>query len=107
MIICRSAAAGAIGDILARNLDWPGAEEIEERLKRQIESGGGDPEAAAQMQLLQGQVAQLSQALAVLDADRSVAREKLKVDAFNAETQRMKVVGNTGTGIRGQALNSP
>ena len=100
-------AAGAIGDILARNLDWPGAEEIEERLKRQIESGGGDPEAAAQMQLLQGQVAQLSQALAVLDADRSVAREKLKVDAFNAETQRMKVVGNTGTGIRGQALNSP
>jgi hypothetical protein len=85
-------AAGAIGDILARNLDWPGAEEIEQRLKAQIEGGGVDPEAAAREQMLQAQVAQLSQALAVMEADRSVAREKLSIDAFNAQTQRMKVV---------------
>ncbi len=95
-------AAGAIGDILARNLDWPGAEEIEQRLKSQIE-GAPDPAAAAREQALQAQVAQLSQSLQALSADRSYDERKLAIEAFKAETMRLKVVGDAG-GITPEAL---
>ncbi len=95
-------AAGAIGDILARNLDWPGAEEIELRLKGQIE-GTPDPAAAAREQALQAQVAQLSQSLQALSADRSYDQQKLAIEAFKAETLRLKVVGEVG-GLTPEAL---
>lgn len=85
-------AAGAIGDILARNLDWPGAQEIEARLKAQIEGQGGDPEAAMRAEALAAQVAELTRILTAMSADRSVQNQKLLIDAFKAETDRLKAV---------------
>jgi len=96
------AAAPVIGDLLARNLDWPGADEVAERLaallpaQAQNADRGGDPQAQA----AQAQLAQMSQALtaakaeiAALRQDRSHAASKLEIDAFEAETNRLKAIG--------------
>jgi hypothetical protein len=83
--------AQVAGDILAKNLDWPGADEIADRLKalqQQAQQAQGpqqppqDPAAMAKLQLQ----AQDQQTRAQLD------QQKLQIDGFEAETARMKVV---------------
>ena len=91
------AAAPLIGDLLAKNLDWPGADEVAERLQAMLppQARGADPQAQA----VQAQVAKLTQALAAAQAqvtalqqDRSNAARKLEIDAFEAETNRLKAM---------------
>lgn len=92
------AAAPVLGDLLAKNLDWPGAEEIARRLKALLppalqEGGAGAAGAGPQaMQAAQGQVAQLSQKLQALMADKSLDQRKLEIEAFKAETERMAIL---------------
>lgn len=90
------ASAALIGDLLAKNLDWPGADEIAERLKKMLPAQlqGQDPQAQAAQQ----QVQQLTQALQQMqqqvndkNADRQVDMDKNRIDAYNAETNRLKV----------------
>jgi hypothetical protein len=92
------AAAPVIGDLLAKNLDWPGADEVAQRLASLLppQARGEDPAA----QSGQAQTAQLAQALAAAKAeiaalrqDRSHAARKLEIDAFEAETNRLKAMG--------------
>jgi hypothetical protein len=102
-------AAPLIGDLLAKNLDWPGADEVAKRLQSMLppQAQGADPQlqaaqaqlqaAQAQAQAAQAQAASLSQALtaaegeiAALQQDRSNAARKLQIDAFEAETNRLK-----------------
>jgi len=85
------AAGGAIGDLLAKNLDWPGADEIAERLKPQ----GENPQTAQLQQVIQ----QLQQALAQAQAaandkekDRQIDTAKLQIDAYKAESERLKLM---------------
>lgn len=89
-------AAPMIGDLLARNLDWPGADEIAERLGAMLpaQMKGGSPEAEA----AKGQIAKLAQALqtagakiAALEQDRGHEARKLEIEAFEAQTNRMRV----------------
>jgi hypothetical protein len=97
------AAAPVIGDLLAKNLDWPGADEVAQRLQALLpaQARGEDPQAqAAQAQAVQAQVAQLTQALAAAKAeivslrqDHSHAARKLEIDAFEAQTNRLKATG--------------
>jgi len=96
------AAAPVIGDLLAKNLDWPGADEVAQRLSAMLpaQAKGGDPQAQQQMGAAQAQLAQLGQALAAAKAeiaalrqDRSHAARKLEIDAFEAETNRLKAMG--------------
>lgn len=86
------AAAPVIGDILAKNLDWPGSEEIAERLQAMLQQqqGGQDGDPAAQgeqqvkmaeLQIKQGESQQKAQ----------MEQGKLQLDWFRAETDRMKV----------------
>ena len=85
-------AGAVIGDLLAKNLDWPGAEEIAERLKPK----GQDPQTAQMqqaMQQLQQALAQAQQALNDKQQDRQIELGKLQIDAHKAETDRLKVVG--------------
>ncbi len=96
-------AAPLIGDLLAKNLDWPGADEIAERLKamlppeiKQGEVKAGDPGAEA----AKAQLAKLAQALQAagakikaLEDDQGLAARKLEIEAFEAQTRRMAVVG--------------
>lgn len=82
-------AAPIIGDLLARNLDWPGADEIADRLKALVErqNGGGiPPQMQQQMQQMQDALQKLQTAYETLKQDKTI-------DAYNAETNRLKVAG--------------
>jgi hypothetical protein len=89
------AAAPVIGDLLARNLDWPGADEIATRLAALLPAQvrGASPETQA----AQAQLNQLGQALAAAKAeiaalrqDQANAARKLEIEAFEAETNRIR-----------------
>jgi hypothetical protein len=92
------AAAPVVGDLLARNLDWPGADEIAGRLAALLppQAKGADP----QVQASKAQMAKLAQALAAaraeiagLKQDRAHEARKLEIEAFEAETNRLKAMG--------------
>lgn len=90
------ASAALIGDLLAKNLDWPGADEIAERLKKMLPAQlqGQDPQAQAaqqQVQQLTQTLQQMQQQLNDKHADRQVDIDKNRIDAYNAETNRLKV----------------
>jgi hypothetical protein len=87
------AAAPLLGDLLAKNLDWPGADEIEKRLQ------------AAMQQMQEPQAPQQQgpdpAAMAKAETDRFNAQvkaqqgeQKLGIDAFNAETQRLRAAAS-------------
>jgi hypothetical protein len=93
-------AAPIVGDMLARNMDWPEADELSDRLKAMLppQIMGINP----QMQQLQQQMQQmdaeakqviggLQQQLSAMQADKSLEAEKVNIDKYNAETNRMKL----------------
>lgn len=91
------AAAPLIGDLLAKNLDWPGADEIAERLNAMLPAQlqGESPEAEAakaQIQKMAEIIGQLKGENEALKADKGIESRKVEIDAFNAETQRLKAV---------------
>jgi DNA repair exonuclease SbcCD ATPase subunit len=105
-------AAPIIGDLLAKNLDWPDAEEIAARfralLPAQIQGQDAQQQqqqeqqlqqlqqlqqqAAQQIQQLTQQVQQLQQRLEAEKEKTALELRKLEIDAYNAETQRIKAV---------------
>ena len=83
-------AAPIIGDLIAKNLDWPGAEEMAERLQKMLPSAlqGADPEKE-QMK------AQLTEATAIiqqLQADRTIFEQKNQIDASELALKAEKIV---------------
>jgi len=96
------AAAAVIGDLVAQNLDWPGADQIAERLKgllpENLREGGEQgipPEIKAQIeqgaQLIQQLQQQLADAQSKADdaaAQNALKAEENKIKAFEAETDR-------------------
>ena len=82
-------AAPVLGDLLAKHLDWPGADEIAQRLKAllppQLQAQGPGASPAPQ-------VAALQQQLAALQADKTLQDRKLDIDQFRAETDRMETL---------------
>jgi hypothetical protein len=94
-------AAPVLGDLLAKNLDWPGADEIAQRLQQlqaHMMGGqqGGDPQAQAaaqqQMQKLASMVQQLQAQLQAIEADKSLQGQELQIKAYEAQTKRMAEV---------------
>ncbi len=83
------AAAPVIGDLLAKNLDWPGADEIAKRLEHLNPANKGAIPPEVQQMIQQGQEAikQLQAKVQELEADKSI-------DQYNADTKRMQVVGD-------------
>lgn len=96
------------GDLVAKAQDWPGAEELAQRLKKTIppeyleetdEHGQPiekppaiPPEVQQAMAEGQQQLQALSSENEALKSEMNLKLEKLKIDAFNAETQRIKVL---------------
>lgn len=106
MIQAYPPAAPVLGDLLAKNLDWPEADEVERRLKAllppQLQEGGGqqDPMQSPQVQQmvqqgtqmiqqLQQQVAETSQQLEAAKQDQINKSAELKIKAYEAETARL------------------
>ena len=93
-------AAPVIGDLLVKNLDWPGADEIAERLAKAMgqategEEGpqGPDPQALQAVQQYAVALRQLQQKYEALEADKSLEARKLDIAAFEAETKRLSAM---------------
>lgn len=91
--------AGALmGDLVAQNLDWPGADDIAERLKSMLPppAQGQNPQmmqAQQQIQQMQQQMGQMGQQLQEAQRDKTLEARKLDIDAYNAETNRIKAAG--------------
>jgi hypothetical protein len=99
------AAAQVMMDLLAKNLDWPGADEIAERFKAMLppQLQGVNPETQAlQQQLMavqqqaQQAIGQLQTQLQQVQQDKTIDAKKLEIDAYNAETKRLQA---TTTGM--------
>lgn len=100
-----------VGDLIAKNMDWPGAEEISARLASQLPPGIMDkqldqlpPEAKGMVINLRNQLQQLGQkyqtAVAMLgseDKDRALEKEKIDKD-FEAKV--MKVMADLETKLK-------
>jgi len=111
MIQAYPPAAPVLGDILAKNLDWPQADEVARRLQAllppQLQAADGataNPlqhpavrqvakQAVATIGGLQQKAATLEQQLSALQQDRAIEDQKLQIDAFKAATERMKAAG--------------
>ena len=102
-------AAGLIGDLLAKNLDWPGSDQVAERLKAMLPPqarGQVDPmvqqlqgmlqqqdaQAKQAVATLQGQIAELQKQAADKAADNALKARELEIKAADAETKRMAVL---------------
>jgi hypothetical protein len=97
------AAFQIVGDYWAANSDFPGADELADRLKRGLPPqyrAGPDPQVQAvtqHAQQLLGQadqeVAQLKQQVAQLQAQAKDKDDELKIKDYDAETRRLAAVG--------------
>jgi hypothetical protein len=87
-------AAAVVGPHLARNLDWPGADDIAKDLEKlspvNQQQQGLPPELQQGLQKMQARLQQLEQENAQLKGDRSVDLAKVQVDGFKADTNRMR-----------------
>ena len=91
-------AAPVIGDLLVKNLDWPGADEIADRLRKamgQAEGEAPDPQAGQAQAVVQkyaSALQQMQQRYQALEADKSLEARKLDIAAFEAETKRISAM---------------
>ncbi len=106
------------GDIVMRSYDFPMAEEMAKRLEKTLppnlldkKEGELPPQVQKQMQEMQQQVEQLGQALEAasnhaeeLEAESKSKQAELGIKAFDAETNRLKVLGTAMTPEQVQAL---
>jgi hypothetical protein len=92
-----------IGDLAFKSMDFPGADEIAERLKKLLPpqlqetdeegQGGLSPEAQAMIQQLQQQLEQAMAAAEGTQAELELKAAEVKIKEFEAETRRMQVMG--------------
>lgn len=101
-------AAGAIGDLLAKNMDWPGADEIAERLEKMLPPPlqKKNPQLMQMQQQLQMQDQAAKQAIAQLQRELQTAKtdkqsemialkikeHEAQIKAFDAETKRIQAM---------------
>jgi hypothetical protein len=90
-------AAPLIGDMLAKNMDWPEADEIADRLKKMLppQLQGQDPaaqQAQQQIQQMAQEIEKLGKQVQDTTQNNMIEAAKIKVDSYNAETNRLKVV---------------
>lgn len=79
------------GDLVARAQDWPGADKIAERLEQTMGQPQIDP---AQVQKMQQELQKLQMENQGLKLEKKNDEAKLQIDAYNAETQRIKALSD-------------
>ena len=87
----------AAGDLFVKNMDWPGAQEMAQRLKKMIDpkllQEEDDPALQAANQQIQAMQAQMEQMYNMLqNVGKSMEAQKLRIDEYNAETKRIQAV---------------
>jgi hypothetical protein len=86
-----------IGDLMVKNMDWPGAEEMAERLNKMIPAelkGEDDPMAAAQQQIaeMEQQLAEQTQTVGALMAEREGMMNQIASKQADKEINRDKLM---------------
>jgi hypothetical protein len=101
-------AAGLVGDLVARNMDWPGADEIAERLKRKL-----PPQLSGEAPPLEAQIAQVRQqayqeALAQADLNRVQGlAAKSEADAVKAHAEAQDAATRTLSSVSAAVYGAP
>lgn len=97
------ALIGIIGDLLFANADFPGADEIAQRLRRMApkqaltdQPGPQDQQLQQQTQQLTQMVQQLNQKLQDKSADENIRAFEAMIKGFDAQTKRLTALGNAG-----------
>src|SRR5574343_131959 len=86
------AAAPVIGDLLAKNLDWPDADEVKKRLEKLTQGGGADPAQAMQeIQAAQQQVEAEKQAVEAGKQEIEKGKSDLQKMLSDREVQQAKL----------------
>lgn len=96
------------GDLLVKNLDWPGADDIADRLKMLLppQLQGADPRLQQMQHQMQAMGQQFQQASgemhkriqmletenSAIKADKHIDAQKIDVDRYKAETDRMQAL---------------
>lgn len=90
-----------IGDVMFKNADFPGADEIAERLRRMVPPNilgvGPDKamqEAIGQNQQLKQMIAELTEKLAKQELELKDKEKLRNIESYRAESDRLKQVGN-------------
>jgi len=86
-------AAPVIGDLLAKNLDWPGADEIADRLKKinpALKGEGLPPEITQQMQEGAQKLQEQEQELLKLNSENVVLKAQVQLEKTKAEGMRVE-----------------
>lgn len=90
------------GDLVVKAQDWPGAEELSDRLKKTIppnlldDKEGPPPVPAAQVQAAAAQAQQIIQQLTMenqqLKTNKTIEFKKLEIQSYDAETKRISAL---------------
>ena len=91
---------GIAGDLVVKAQDWPGAEELAERIQKTIppqlltpeqqkENGGPPPVPPQMVQEMQQQLQQLQMENQQLKMDKTIEFKKLEIQSYDAETKRI------------------
>ena len=90
------------GDLFVKNMDWPGAQEMAERLRKTIDpkilEDQDDPALQAanqQMEAMQQQIQQLTTMLQ--QVGQSMEAQELRIKEYDAETKRLNVMSTSMT----------
>ena len=93
-----------IGDLMMKNMDWPGAEEIAKRLQAMLppqlqptaDGTKADPQVMQAQQMMEqmaNQMEQMSQQITALNIQNKLLVEDKEREWFDAQTKRMDVEG--------------
>lgn len=81
-------AAPIIADLIAKNQDWPGSDEIAERLKRMVPPQALGPEEQEQPDPMQQQMMQMQAAMQEMGVKLEMALKDAQVKKTEADTQK-------------------
>lgn len=102
--------APVIGDLVAKHLDWPGADEIAKRLKAMMPADA-QTEMPSQLKKLLADGQKLIQQLQAenqkLKTDMGLAVKKLEIDQYQAETERLKALAEVKASAAGAPAPKP
>lgn len=91
------------GDLVARAQDWPGADKIAERLEQTMSQPQIDPQEIQKMQEEMQRLQFENMQLKLANKDKSGDQE---IDAYNAQTQRIRALSDHDVDNNQQALSA-
>jgi len=107
-------SAPLIGDLLAKSLDWPGADEIAKRLQAmlppQAQSGAKPPQlmlAEEAINQLKGQMQQMGQSLQEKQTADQMAMQELQIKGMEAQTKRFDAETKRMAAMKPEAQDTP